>query len=136
MSTITGFDSLLRTAREQSEPQRLLFVFVKTALPEDASAAEVRRYHEGRGGGLMPVMYVDKSPDEIDGFDTLRAESGQMDADWHMVVVAALAGRAGQAPSEPDVAEACNSIIRTIHAGGDLSHLLVFDRAGDPIHFV
>ena len=34
---ITRFDDLLRSAREQSEPQRLLFVFTSAGVPDDAT---------------------------------------------------------------------------------------------------
>ena len=135
MIEITGFQSLLQAAHEQAQPQRLLFVFVKTALPEDASEAETKRYHEGRGGGLVPVMVVDKAPAEIADFETLAEEAREMGEDWHMMLVGALAGRGGRKPAQSDVDEALNSIVQAIHAGGDLSHLLAFDRAGDPLRF-
>lgn len=135
MTEITDFDSYLAAARGQPEPQRLLFVFVKTVLPEDHDEAEAARYREGRGGGLLPVMYVDKGPDEVAGFDALAQESRQMGEDWHIVLTAALAGRHGEAPSEERVQETFDSIIRTIHAGGDLSGLLAFDRDGEPLVF-
>jgi hypothetical protein len=34
---ISSFDDLLRAAREQSEPQRLLFVFANAVLPDDST---------------------------------------------------------------------------------------------------
>ena len=34
--TISSFDDLLRAAREQNEPQRLLFVFATAGVPDDA----------------------------------------------------------------------------------------------------
>jgi len=34
---ITSFDDLLRAARHQAEPQRLLFVFMGAELPDDSS---------------------------------------------------------------------------------------------------
>ncbi|MGE4477305.1 MAG: ribonucleotide reductase subunit alpha, partial [Stutzerimonas sp.] len=38
-----SFDHLLHAARQQTEPQRLLFVFAVAELPDDASAAERER---------------------------------------------------------------------------------------------
>lgn len=136
MNEITDFDSFLAAARAQDEPQRLLFVFVKTVLPEDAGEAEAARYEQGRGGGLLPVMYVDKRPDEVAGFDALREESRQQGEDWDMVLAAALAGGGDTPPSDDDVEQAFSSIIKNIHAGGDLSGLIAFDRDGDPLQFV
>lgn len=135
MATITDFDSYIAAAHGQPEPQRLLFVFVKTVLPEDHDEGEAARFRAGQGGALLPVMYVDKAPREVAGFDALAQESRQMGEDWHIVLTAALAGRHGENPSEERVQEAFDSIIRTIHAGGDLSGLLAFDRDGEPLTF-
>lgn len=135
MTEITDFDSFLQAVRESDEAQRLLFVFVKTALPEDATEAERARFEAGQGGGLLPKMYVDKAPEELSDFGTLAEESGQLDPDWHIVLAAALVGPDGRQPSQAEVDETFNGIIRTIHAGGDLSRLLAFDREGDPVVF-
>ena len=135
MSEIVDFDSFLSAARSSGEPQRLLFVFVEAALPDDASEVERARFEAGMGGNLLPKMYVDKAPEEVEGFAALAEESAAMEADWHMVLAAALVGPDGRPPSQAEVDEAFNGIIRTIHAGGDLSRLLAFDRSGDPLMF-
>ena len=136
MTEITDFDSFLQVARQQQEPQRLLLVFVKVVLPEDADEQQVSRYHAGGGGALVPLMYVDKAPDEIASFEDLLQESRQMADDWQMVLAAALSGRDGQSPAAAAVEQTTQRMIRTIHAGGDLSGLLVFDRDGDPVQFI
>jgi len=135
MPEITDFDSFLETARAQPEPQRLLFILAKSVLPEDADQAEIERYHAGAGGALLPVMYVDKSPEEVTGFDMLVEESRQMGEDWHIMLTAALPGSGGEPPSQSSVEDAFSLIIKTIHAGGDLSTFLAFDRDGDPVQF-
>ena len=71
---IQHFDDLLAAARAQAQPQRLLMVFVATELPEDASAEQRARFAEGEGGALVPLMCVDKTPEELDSFATLLAE--------------------------------------------------------------
>ncbi len=136
MTEITDFDSFLQAARQQDEPQRLLLVFVKTVLPEDADERQMARYQAGGGGALVPIMYVDKAPDEIAGFDSLLQESRQLADDWQMVLAAALVGQGGQPPVATAVEDTTQRIIRTIHAGGDLSGLLAFDRNGDPVRFI
>lgn len=136
MTEIRDFDSFLAAADEQPEPQRLLFVFVKTVLPEDADEAEVARYEAGRGGGLLPVMYVDKQPGEVTDFAALREESRQQGEDWQIVLAAALMGGDGHVPTDEDVDRAFSSIIKNIHAGGDLSGMVAFDRDGDPVQFM
>lgn len=133
---ITDFASLLSMAGAQPEPQRLLFVFVKVVLPEDHDEAEAERYREGRGGALLPVMHVDKDVPDLNDFDQLVTESQQMGEDWHMVLVAAMPGENGQPPSATQSDEALDAMVKTIHAGGDLSRYLAFDRQGNPVQFV
>lgn len=134
MTEIVDFDSFLEIAQSSDEPQRLLFVFLKTALPEDATDDEKRRFEEGRGGGLVPVMYVDKQPGELASFGGLVEESRAMGEDWQMVLAAALVGEQ-EPPDDDSVESAFSRIIQTVHAGGDLSGLLAFDREGDPVIF-
>jgi len=136
MNPIDSFDALLEAARREPEPQRLLMVFVKAVLPEDADEEQIHRFEAGDGGGLVPVMYVDKAEDELTSFADLAEESRQMSEDWQMVLVACLSGRDGRAPSPDDAEEPLKLIVRSIHAGGDLSHLAAFDRDGDPVRFL
>lgn len=136
MVEIDSFDTLLEAARAEPEPQRLLMVFVKTVLPDDADEAQRRNYEAGRGGGLVPVMYVDKTEEEMTGFADLVEESRALSDEWHIVLVGCLAGRNGRSPSPEDAEEPLKGIIRNIHAGGDLSGLIAFDRDGYPIRFV
>ncbi|MBL8835092.1 MAG: ribonucleotide reductase subunit alpha, partial [Alphaproteobacteria bacterium] len=72
---IANFDDLLQAARLQKEPQRLLFVFTRAGLPDDASPAQRAEFAAGRGGALLPLMVTNKTPDEIASFAALVAES-------------------------------------------------------------
>ena len=90
--TLTSFDDLLRLAREQPEPQRLLFVFAAAGIPEDATPAQRARFEAGEGGTLTPLVCLDRPPDELESFESLVAESRQFGTDWTIVFVAALAG--------------------------------------------
>ena len=47
---ITSYDSLLLVARQQPEPQRLLFVFLKASLPKDYEGDEAIQFQSGQGG--------------------------------------------------------------------------------------
>ncbi len=49
---ITDFESLLLAAKNQAEPQRLLFVFLKVSLPNDHNSEEAARFHARQGGQL------------------------------------------------------------------------------------
>lgn len=129
---ISSFDDLLRAARSQSEPQRLLFVFANAELPEGSDAEQRAAFDAGHGGSLLPLMSVDKSPDELDTFAALVEESRQFASDWSILFVAALSGRDGRAPS---VAEADQSLQRMIEAvkTGAFGSFMPFDRHGEPM---
>ena len=91
---ISSFDDLLQAARMQPEPQRLLFVFAAVELPDDATPAQRARLEAGQGGALVPLMCVDKTPQELPSFSALVEEARQFTApghDWAMVFVAASA---------------------------------------------
>jgi hypothetical protein len=90
---ISSFDDLLRAARQQAEPQRLLFVFMGAELPEDSTPDQRQRFAAGSGGALVPLMCVDKTPDELTTFAALAEESRTSGPGWTMVFVAGLAGR-------------------------------------------
>jgi hypothetical protein len=133
--SIYSYESLLVAAKEQPEPQRLLFVFLKASLPEDAVADEEASFHEGEGGTLTPVMCVDKVLDELGSFADLVEESNQISEDWQIVLVASLTGRNGVAPTPNGALEPLKLMVKTVETGGDLSNFLAFDREGEPIQF-
>ena len=131
---ITNFDDLLQAARAQPEPQRLLFVFAGAELPADASAEQRRQFEAGEGGELAPLMCVDKSPDELAGFDALAVEAAQAGPPWAIVFTAALAGRAGVAPTSTDAEAPLQRMVDAIKSGR-IDGFLAFDRQGDPVRF-
>ncbi len=133
---ITCFDDLLEAARRQPEPQRLLFVFVASTVPPDATAAQKAAHARGEGGELTPVLCVDKAPDEIAGFSALAAESAQTGKDWDLVFAAAMAdgGAPGSAEGQRRVDEALQRMVQMVKYG-TIGALLAFDRAGDPVSF-
>ena len=96
---ISSFDDLLRAAREQSEPQRLLFVFANAVLPDDSTPEQRARFEAGQGGALAPLMSVDKTPEALGTLAELVEESRQFGHDWAIVFAASLSGRGGRAPT-------------------------------------
>ena len=84
---ISNFDDLLRAAREQPEPQRLLFVFASAVLPDDSTPEQRARFDAGQGGALEPLMSVDKTPEELGTFRRAGGESRQFGPDWAIVFV-------------------------------------------------
>ncbi len=129
---ISSFHDLLLAARAQPEPQRLLFVFSGIELPDDATPAQRAGFEAGEGGAIVPLMCVDKALAELTSFSALVEESSPLGQDWHMVLVAALAGRAGQAPSSADAEAPLQRMVETIRRG-ELASFIPFDRDGVPL---
>ena len=129
---ISSFDDLVRAAREQPEPQRLLFVFAGAALPDDSTPEQRARFEAGQGGALTPMMAVDKVPEELDTFATLAEESRQFGHDWSVVFVASLSGRGGRAPTSQEADQSLQRMIESIKAGS-LGSFIPFDRQGEPM---
>ena len=54
---------------------------------------------------MVPLMCVDKRPDELTSFEQLVQESRQFGQQWGIVFAAALSGQSNQAPTS-EAAEA------------------------------
>jgi hypothetical protein len=131
---ISSFDELLRAAREQSEPQRLLFVFAETVLPDDSTPEQRARFEAGQGGALAPLMSVDKTPEELSTFAALADESRQFGHDWAVVFVTSLSGRDGRAPTSEEADRSLQRMIESIKTGL-FAAFIPFDRRGQPLLF-
>ena len=131
---ITTFEDLLSAARKEPEPQRLLFVFARAELPEEASPEEVERFENGQGGALAPVMFVDKKTDELQSFAELVEESRHTGEDWQVVFVGCLGGRGGQEPSDKEAQQALEMMVKSIQ-GGMVERFLAWRADGEQIRF-
>lgn len=132
---ISSFDDLLLAARQQPEPQRLLFVFTAVELPDDATPAQRARFEAGQGGALVPLMCVDKTPQELASFDALVEEARQFTApghDWAMVFAAAMSGTLDRAPTTEDAEAPLQRMVDAIKQGA-LGAYIPFDRQGLPV---
>ena len=129
---ISSFDDLLQAARQQTEPQRLLFVFANAELPQDSTPAQREDFLAGHGGALVPVMCVDKTPAELASFADLLEESRQFSKDWRIVFAAALTGTVGNAPSSEAAEKPLQRMVEAIKAGTFGSYI-PFDRQGLPV---
>lgn len=132
--TISSFDDLLRAARRQTEPQRLLFVFCAAGLPDDATAGQRTRFQAGQGGTLTPLMCVDKVPEALASFDALVEEARSFGQPWDIVFAAAMSGAAGRPPSPQQAEVPLQRMVASIEAGR-IGGLLPFDTAGMPVQF-
>jgi len=129
---ISSFDDLLRAARAQPEPQRLLFVFAVAELPGDSTPEERARHAAGEGGALVPLMSVDKDPEQLAAFSDLVQESRRFAADWSMVFVAGLAGRDGRKPTAEEADRSLQRMIELVKSGS-FGSFIPFDRQGRPV---
>jgi len=132
---ISDFPSLIAAARQQVQPQRLLFVFLETSLPKDCEDEEKNQFHKGEGGHLRPVMCVDKTLEELGTFADLVAESENMEQNWQIVLVACMSGKNGLPPSPEESEAPLKMMMHTVESGGDLSRYMAFDKKGLPIQF-
>ena len=122
--TLSTFQDLLDAATRQDEPQRLLFVFARIGLPENATPEQHERFARKEGGTISPCLCVDKAVGEVAGFEALV----------DLVFVGALAGRAGIAPGSDEAAQPLRFMVNAINTGrvGDFA---VFDRQGEVVQF-
>lgn len=130
--TISTFDDLLATARQQREPQRLLFVFAASELPEGSTPEQAARFEAGQGGALVPQMCVDKTPEEIASFAALAEEAQQFGQAWKLIFVAALGGSDGQAPSSQDADAPLQRMVEDIKRGA-IDNYIPFDTRGEAV---
>ena len=132
---INSFDDLLRAARSHRERQRLLFVFAGTELPDEATPEQRERFAQGEGGVLVPLMCVDKLPEELESCDARVRESQQVEQPgppWRLVFTAALSGTAAQAPSDDDADKVLRRMVEAVKTGA-FSAYLPFNRDGQPV---
>jgi len=131
---IASYDDLLRAARAQPEPQKLLFVFAKAVLPDDSTPEQRAGYAAGEGGAIEPLMSVDKTPEELGSFAALVEESRRFSPDWSIVFVSALGGRNGRAPTSGESEQSLQVMIDSIKRGY-IGAYIPFDRHGAPVLF-
>ena len=134
---IDSFDDLLQVARARKEPQRLLFVFAGSELPDGATPEQRERFARGQGGALVPLMCVDKTPQELASFDALVAEARQFTApghDWAIVFAAAMSGTLNKPPTSADAEAPLQRMVDAIK-GGAHGAFIPFDRQGHPVRF-
>jgi hypothetical protein len=132
MMNISSFDDLLKAARLQALPQRLLFVFASAVLPEDSTPQQRADFEAGQGGALVPMMCVDKSPRDIDSFENLSAQADALNQPWVIVFAAAMSGTVGFPPSSDDAKAPLDAMVQAIKAG-EFDGYVPFNRQGEPV---
>jgi hypothetical protein len=131
---ISSFDDLLQAAGQQSQPQRLLFVFAGADLPKDCTPEQKESYLKGHGGELVPLMYVDKLPQELASFAALELESRSFGKEWSIVFAAAMSGSGGKPPSSESAEKPMQQMVEQIKMGS-LASFIPFNRQGETVTF-
>lgn len=124
---IEKFDDLLEQANQQTDAQRLLFLFAASDVVKKAKKRDEKK------GTLSPVMCVDKLPAEVDSFKALAGEADGISQDWDMVLIAALSGEGATAPTTEEAEPFLNKMANDLSSGQDLSRYVIFDREENPI---
>ncbi len=132
---ITDYKSLLTVGKQQSEPQRFLFVFLQTFLSDESNDEDKQQFQSGHGGELKAIMCVDKDLADLTDFADLVSESKEMEQEWHIVLIACLSGKNGHYPTSTEAEESLKIMVQTVQNGGDLSKYLAFDNQGDLLRF-
>ncbi len=136
---ISHFDDLLRAARSETLPQRLLIVFAGAELPADATVAQRAAFEAGHGGALVPVMCVDKRPADVESFAQLSAEADTMQQGWKVVLAGALPGSVSGEPTDSAINEVFQRWLAHIQSGRVdqvLAQTIAFSRTGEAISLV
>jgi len=110
----------------------LLFVSAGAELPDDSTSEQLARFAAGEGGALVPLMCVDRTPDELGSFAELVDESRSMGPEWAIVFVASLAGQRGRVPSGADAEAPLQRMVESIKAGSH-GNFIPFDRNGQAV---
>lgn len=130
---ISSYSDLIKASENEAEPQRLLFVFCRAELPDDASAEEKAAFEKGEGGALTPVVCVDKQPREVVDFSKLVEESRNTGQAWDVVFVAAMSGRGGVAPSSDEAQQPMTMMVESIRLG-QVGNYLPLDKNGNAVN--
>lgn len=129
---ISSYQDLIQASRSQQEAQRLLYVFCRAELPDEASAEEKAAFERGEGGALTPVICVDKTPEEAPDFGALVEESRATGQSWDVVFIAAMSGRGGMAPSTDEAQQPLTMMVESIRLG-HIGNYLPLDTEGNAV---
>lgn len=127
---ISSFDDLLHMAMSQDELQRLLLVFCKAEMPEDATPQQKAEFEAGEGGALIPVASVDKFPEALGSFAALSAEAAEHGLQWDVLFVAAMGRADAEGPEHvAQVDQTLEAMVAAVKAG-EVGSFVPFDVSG------
>ena len=88
----------------------------------------------GRARALVPLMCVDKRPEELGSFSELVQESRQFGRQWGIVFAAAMSGVSNLAPTSEEAEAPLQSMVEAIKRG-EHGNFIPFDQNGQPVQF-
>ena len=121
------FKELLKLTHEQEQPQRLMFLF---ANAESTNSKKSKKHQKGT---ILPVMCVDKLPEELTTFAALKAEADTIEESWNFVFIASLSGENGMTPSEDDAEPFLNKMVNDVQTGNNVGRYVIYDKDENPI---
>lgn len=124
---ISSFEELLTAAREQAEPQRLLFLFAKT---DSQTTDDDMTKHRGT---IEPIMCVDKLPEELDTFQALVAEADDITKEWNFILIGSLSGSNGELPTSEAAETHLMQMTNNLVSGQNIDLYVIFDRDGNSV---
>lgn len=119
---MSHFENLLNTAKNEPQPQRILFLFAKAIDQAGVMRADCQ------GGRIEAVMCVDKSPEDLSTFKSLVAEADQQSVNWNLILTSTLSGNGGQNPSDSEILTALQKMSNIFAKQEDLSQFIVWNR--------
>jgi len=132
---INSYQDFIEAAKQQHEPQRLLFVLAKAQLPEQPTDSQKQQFETQEGGTLEPVLCVDKLPEEVEDFSALVEESKRTDIDWDIAFISAMDGRGGHPISSDEASQPLEMMVQQIQAGM-IKHFLTINRQGELVQLL
>ncbi|MDR3370843.1 ribonucleotide reductase subunit alpha [Rhodoferax sp.] len=129
---ISSFDDLVLAARQQTQPQQLLFVFATAELPDDATPEQRAGFEQGVGGALVPATCVDKTLDDISDFSAIKREASQFVKNWCVLFASSLSGADTLPPAQEKIQSALDRMVEAIKLGA-FANMIAFDDAGQAI---
>ena len=115
---INNFNDLLNSAKEQTNPQRLLLMFAKAQADDEKL----------KGGLITPTLCIDKLPEEISSFKDLIAEADSVSSEWDFIFVGGLSGQNNAVPSSEEAEPHLTRMTEQLATGEGLAQYLVFNR--------
>lgn len=132
---INSYQDFINAAKQQHEPQRLLFVLAKAQLPEQPTESQKQQFDSQAGGTLEPVLCVDKLPEEVEDFAALVDESKRTNIDWDIAFISAMDGRGGHPISSDEASQPLEMMVQHIQAGM-IKHFLTLNRQGELVQLL